>query len=120
MRILLIDPPYGFQQIGGKGQGFKHVLNKIPSLGLAYIAAVAEQKGHTFKIADCTLGLTERKLKEITEEFAPQIIGVSATTPTFRSAVQVSKLLGEILPAAIFVCGGAHPTVCPKEEGDHQ
>ena len=115
MRVLLIDPPYGFEEIGGAKQTFKHVLNKIPSLGLAYLAAVAEEKGHAVKIVDCTLGLGHRQLVAVAEEFNPQIIGVTATTPTFNNAVFVIDVLRKVFPQATFICGGPHPTASPEE-----
>lgn len=57
MKILLIDPPFSPEEVGGKRQCFRDVINAIPSLGLAYLAAVAEQKKHTVKIAGCSFGL---------------------------------------------------------------
>ena len=113
MRILLLDPPYEFKEIGGVKQNFRYVLNKIPSLGLAYLAAVAEKKCHTVKIVDCTLGLGYQETARIAEGFSPQIIGITATTPTFNNAVYLASILRKILPRAIFVCGGAHPTASP-------
>lgn len=115
MKILLIDPPYRIDEIGGKKHNFKSAVNKILSLGLAYLAAVAERAGYVVKIADCTLGSTYKELIKIAERFRPQIIGITATTPTFRNAAYVASILRNILPEAILICGGAHPTACPED-----
>lgn len=113
MRILLIDPPYGLEEIGGVRRNFKFALNKIPSLGLAYLAAVAEREGHKVKIVDCTLNFSAQKLKNIAQEFDPQVVGITATSPTFINAVNIGFLLRSVLPEAVFVAGGAHPTADP-------
>lgn len=115
MRILLIDPPYEFKEIGGARQSFKYVLNKIPALGLAYLATVAEKEGHVVRIVDCTLGLGYKDLAEEARKFKPEIIGITATTPVFRNAVCISLFLRKIFPQAVFVCGGAHPTASPTD-----
>ena len=115
MKILLIDPPYEFKELGGSKQNFRSVLNKIPSLGLAYLAAVAEKNGHIVKIIDCTLHSGHKKFTEKAEKFNPQIIGLTATTPTFKNAVNVASILHRVLPQAIFICGGAHPTANPAD-----
>jgi radical SAM superfamily enzyme YgiQ (UPF0313 family) len=115
MKILLIDPPYGFEESGGRKKSFRGVLNKVSSLGLAYLAAMAEKAGHNVKIVDCTLGLNYKELVKIAEGFRPTIIGCTATTPTFRNALYIASILRKTLPEAIFVCGGAHPTASPAD-----
>ena len=115
MKILLIDPPYRFEEIGGGKQNFKYVLNRIPALGLAYLSAVAEGKGHNVKIFDCVIDAQLKRLVEIVKEFRPQIVGVTATTPTFNNAVYIISVLRKILSGSIFICGGPHPTVSPVE-----
>ena len=115
MKILLINPPYSFKEIGGVKQNFRHVINIIPSLGLAYLAAVAEKNKHTVKIIDCTLGISDAEVVKITQDFKPRLVGITAATPTFKNAVRVISILRKVLPDSIFICGGAHPTACPVE-----
>lgn len=115
MKILLIDTPFSLEEVGGKKQSFKHVLNKIPSLGLAYLAAAAEKNGHEVKIFDFTLGEGYKELVNITRAFNPKVVGITAATPTFKNAARTANLLREIIPDAVFVCGGAHPTAMPMD-----
>jgi len=115
MKILLINPPYSFVDIGGVKKNFRYVLNIIPSLGLAYLAAVAEKNKHIVKIIDCTFGMSDAEVVKIARDFKPHLIGVTATTPAFKNAVSITSLLRNVLPGAIFVTGGAHPTACPME-----
>jgi len=114
MKILLIDPPYGYREIGGTKQNFRYVLNKIPSLGLAYLAATVEREGHDVRVVDCTFN-QEKMLTDIAKEFCPQIIGITATTPTFKNAAYMAGLLQQILPEAVYICGGSHASVCPED-----
>ena len=115
MRILLVDPPYRLEEAGGKRQIFGQVINKIPSLGLGYLAAVAEKEKHTVKIIDCNLGIDDKYLINVAREFNPKIIGITATTPVFRNAIRAGSILRNILPEAVLICGGAHPSADPQD-----
>lgn len=115
MKILLIDVPFGSEDIGGEDRSFAGVENVIPSLGLAYLAAAAEQAGHDVRILDCTVG--GKGWDDVTAEgrtFAPDVVGMTATTPSFGNAVKTVELLRPILPGAAFVVGGSHPTAMPE------
>lgn len=114
MKILLIDPPYSLNEIGGSRQNFKQVLNKVASLGLGYLAATAEKAGHEVRICDCVFDREFNGLSEIARKFNPGVIGITATTPTFTNAAKIVSNLRKIMPDAIFVAGGAHPTACPE------
>jgi len=110
-----MDPTYIFEEIGCQKHSFKYVLNKIPSLGLAYLASMVEKEGHKVNIVDGTLCPNLFRLKEDTLHFNPQIIGITATTPTFKKSVHITNILREVMPEAVFICGGPHPTACPDE-----
>lgn len=114
MNMLFINPPFGYKEIGGDKENFKGSLNIIPPLGLAYIAAIAEKKGHKVKIIDCFLGLELKSLVIEIINFNPELIGITATTPGFLNAIESTVFLRKILPKAIFICGGPHPTANPK------
>ncbi len=110
MKVLLVDVPFGFQEIGGEKERFADVLNVIPALGLAYLAAVAEKEGHEVRILDCARGLGFDAVSEAGRSFSPDVVGMTATTPTFNNAVRAASILREIVPRATFVVGGPHPT----------
>ncbi|MBN1384652.1 MAG: cobalamin-dependent protein [Elusimicrobia bacterium] len=115
MKILLIDPPFGFEEIGGSSKDFKEVMNIIPSLGLAYLASVLEKEGHTVKIIDCTLGLTYTDIEKEAKKFTPDITGISATTPTYNNAKKSASAVKKAVPKSVLIIGGAHPTALPEE-----
>ena len=75
---------------------------------------MAEKSGHHVKILDCTLGLGWHDINKATNEFQPQIVGVTAKTPSFRNAVSVARAVKDINPEIITVVGGSHPTAMPE------
>ena len=46
---------------------------------------------------------------------SPDIVGLTAATPTFNSALSIAKKIKAVLPSAIIVLGGAHITAMPFE-----
>lgn len=114
MRVLLIDPPFGAVDAGGEKERFAGVENAIPSLGLAYLAAVAERAGHQVRIMDCTIAHGWEDLRQAGREFAPQVVGITAKTPSFNNALRTARLLQEVAPEAVLVAGGSHPTAMPE------
>ena len=66
MNVLLIDPPW---VVENKENLWRKVGSCLPSLGLAYIAAVLQKDGHDVKIIDCTaekisLDIVEKEMKK--------------------------------------------------------
>ncbi len=114
LRVLLIDPPFGAVDTGGEKERFAGVENAIPSLGLAYLAAVAEQAGHQVMIMDCTIAHGWEEIRRVGKEFAPQVVGITAKTPSFNNALRTARLLKETAPEAALVVGGSHPTAMPE------
>jgi len=117
MNVLLIDPPW---VIENKKNLWRKVGSCLPSLGLAYIAAVLEKAGHKVKILDCTaekvsLDIAGDKLEQIKQNIIPDFIGLTATTPIFPNALKVAKICRNLFPKAKIVFGGVHPTVRPDE-----
>ncbi len=115
MKILLINPPFEEKHSVGGSRSIRRVLNIIPPLGLAYLAAVLEKEKFPVKIIDCTIGISYKQLFEAILEENPDVVGVTATTPSFVSAAVIAKKIKEILPKTIIIIGGAHVTAMPEE-----
>jgi len=123
MKVLLIDPPFYEEVALGKGHGSSMhlVQNVIPSLGLGYLAAVLEEKSHKVKIIDCTVGISHEKLRTILEDSEKSdIVGITATTPTFESAKDVAKIVRAAYRDSFIVIGGVHVTSQPEETLKHE
>lgn len=114
MRVLLISPPYAPATfVSGRRRAFlKYVVNVIPPLGLLSMAAVLERDGHTVAVHDATLATTEEAVARA-RQCAPELIGISATTPSLAAAVALARALRAACPAARFVIGGAHASAVP-------
>ena len=115
MKIVLLFPSWT-----GEYGIFSHFAKKAsiwPPLNLAYLAAIAEREGHLVRIID---GEAERlSLKKTIEEvalFAPDIIGITATTPFYHLAVQLARALKGADKSVPIIIGGHHITVL-KENG---
>ena len=112
MKIILINPPFEDEYSVGSSRSIKYVLNVIPPLGLAYLAAALEKNGFAVEIID---GFLEKPDIPGIIAAKPDIIGITATTPTFNSALSIAKRIRDGLPSAIIILGGAHITAMPFE-----
>ena len=88
MKIILINPPFEDEYSVGSSKSIKYVLNIIPPLGLAYLAAALEKDGFSVKIID---GFVENINVSKIVSANPDIVGLTATTPTFNSAFSIAK-----------------------------
>jgi len=115
-KTLLINPPFELEDESvGKTKSIKKVLNIVPPLGIAYIAAVLEKMGIGTRIIDCAIGISFDDLyKRILEE-SPDIIGITSTTPAFVKTKRLASFIREQLPATKILIGGAQLTALPFE-----
>lgn len=115
MKTLLINPPFSLEYSVGGSRSIRYVLNVIPPLGLAYLAAVLEKNNFYVKIIDCTTGLSCRDLfKEILKE-KPDVVGLTAATPAFASARFIAHRIKELIPSSVLIAGGPHITALPHQ-----
>ena len=110
MRVLFVQP----SQCGTKiGSGM--------NLGLAYVMTAAAQR-HTVRLLDFTFYQGRRPAalaEKILKEFNPDVIGVSATSFTFKEAVKIGEVMKRVAPDVPQVYGGVHPTLLPEETIRH-
>lgn len=87
-----------------------------PPLGLAYIGAYLEKEGHNVSILDSQAeNLTTEETKTRIKYAEPDIVGVTAMTPTVPGALEILKLTKDIDKAIITVIGGPQLSVYPRE-----
>ena len=75
-------------------------------MGLASIAAVAENAGFRVKLLD--LNVYKGSLLSDLKEWRPKLIGIGGTTPTRKSVFKLSRLVKAQLPETVIVYGGPH------------
>jgi anaerobic magnesium-protoporphyrin IX monomethyl ester cyclase len=102
LRVLLIDPKVNLPID----------VRSSPSLGLAYLAAVSEQRGDDVRVLD--MQSDDVSLRQVAAEHPPDVVGITATTVQIESAWRVARELRQLTEAPI-VLGGPHPTVLPAE-----
>lgn len=115
MDILLVNPPSAFGAYEStKVAVFRQVF---PLLSFMSLGAIAKQNGFTVAILD--LGIEARPfeiLEKTLKELKPRFVGMTATTPLFFEAVEISKISRKILGQEVVnICGGPHPTALPEE-----
>ncbi len=100
--ITLVNPPYP--------QGAHQHPPFIP-LGLGYLAAVLEKNQYKVDIIDCqALKLSYDQFKSEISARKPDIVGMTSTTLTYKSALQIGKIAKEVHPNCLTALGGPHAT----------
>ena len=109
IEVLLINP-YDENAV-------KNALGFItPPLNLMYLASSLEEKSYSVKIIDDDLlQKGYENVSKQAEKLNPQLVGVTATTSTIKSALKYLELIKNILPESLTVIGGPHTTFMPYE-----
>jgi radical SAM superfamily enzyme YgiQ (UPF0313 family) len=83
-----------------------------PPLGLAYLAAVSEQRGDQVRVHDGDV--EDASLERVIREFMPEVVGITANTTQITAAWRDAELVKSLGHAPV-VLGGPHPTTLPEE-----
>jgi len=104
MRILFIHPNYH--------SGGAEIAGNWPPAWVAYLSGALKAVGfHEIKFIDAmTLHVDEAELRQQIVEYQPDIVGVTAITPSIYKAERTLQIAKEAAPAAIGVLGGVHAT----------
>lgn len=87
-----------------------------PPLGLAYLAAVAEEQGWKVRIIDgLTEGLSMQDIAGIIRSLQPEVAGITATTPAIYDAYEIARIVKEHSPNSLVLLGGPHATFMAHE-----
>ncbi len=102
MRITLVNPPYP--------SGVHSHPAFIP-LGIAYLGAVAENEGHKVTVIDCQAEkLTYEAFQNRIMQTPSEVVGVTATTLLYKSAMRIIAIAKRAHPQAFTLLGGSHGT----------
>lgn len=99
MRVAVYVPPLPVQ-------------STTPTLGPLYLIAMLEKNGFDARLFDARI---DRHAFRKLLAFNPEIVGVSAVTPSYLAGLRASAQIREIIPGASIVFGGPHPSSLPKE-----
>jgi anaerobic magnesium-protoporphyrin IX monomethyl ester cyclase len=100
--VTLVNPP---APIGSTG----HLPFAL--LGLGYLAAVLEKNQYEVDVIDCqVLRLSYEEFRSEIGKRQPDIVGITSTTLTYKSGLQIAKIAKEACPNCLTVMGGPHVT----------
>ena len=109
MKVLLINPP-------DTASKYKFIGLVAPPLGIGYIAAVLEENNIDVKIMDSSaLEMSWEELEKEIPKYSPDIIAITAVTPTIEQALKTARISKRACPSAYIVMGGYHPTFTYNE-----
>jgi radical SAM superfamily enzyme YgiQ (UPF0313 family) len=104
MKVTFLNPP----QTNSK---YKFLGVVAPSLGIGYMASVLEHNDVDVDVLDASA--LELSYDEIGQEILkrnPDIVSISALTPTIGVALDSADKIKQVKPDTIVVLGGYHPT----------
>lgn len=97
----------------GKFQG---LMEPMPVIGLAYIAAMLQQDGHDVRAIDqFTYGMGVDKVIDQAREFRPDVLGIGMLTPSTPVALAIAEQAKAALPGVKVVVGNVHADIFYKE-----
>ena len=98
--ITLVNPPY---------PSGSHQHPPFTPLGLAYLAAVLEKNQYNVDVIDCqALKCTHEEFRTEISKRQPDIVGITSTTLTYKSALKIVKITKEVHPNCLTFLGGSH------------
>jgi anaerobic magnesium-protoporphyrin IX monomethyl ester cyclase len=109
MNVVLIYPTF-------------HNWETWPPLALACLASFLRQEGHDVSIVDRnvllhrkgTFSQTDLEMGRLLRHQAPDIVGITATTPLIVDAFHCADLARQTIPSAKIVLGGIHASIMPE------
>jgi radical SAM superfamily enzyme YgiQ (UPF0313 family) len=105
--ITLVNPPY---------PSGSHQHPPFTPLGLGYLAAVLEKNQYEVDVIDCqALRFTYEEFRSEISKRQPDIVGITSTTLTYKSALQIAKIAKEVCPNCLTILGGSHVSFWDKE-----
>ncbi len=108
MNVLLINPPYPFEE------------SPTPPFGLMSLAAYIREKGHRVLIEDyIVFPYSHNRIRKILNEFKPAVIGITGVTMNIKRAASILKDYKDACPDAITVMGGPHVTFDAQNMLEH-
>jgi radical SAM superfamily enzyme YgiQ (UPF0313 family) len=100
MKITLVNPPYPPNV---------HSHPPFIPLGIAYLGAVAEKAGHKVHVIDCQAEkLSYDSFRSRIGQVDSDVVGVTATTLLYKSALEMIKIAKEVHPECTTMLGGSH------------
>ncbi|MBN2251421.1 MAG: radical SAM protein [Candidatus Altiarchaeota archaeon] len=107
--VLLMIPPFHYGDLSEAGPVY-------PSMGLVFVTAMLEKAGYCVKLIDMfALGYDKKELREYLKSNGDlKVAGVSSVSATFKTSLDILKLVKEVRPDVKTMIGGPHVTILPE------
>jgi len=80
-------------------------------LGIGYLGAVLCKNHFEVNVIDCQAQkISHHQFREEIAKYKPDIVGVTSTTLTYKSALKIIKTTKEVFPGCVTAIGGPHVT----------
>ncbi len=114
MRILFIAPPW--LEIYGNFKEAAKIGCVSPPLGLAYLGGAVLESGNECKILDMeSQQLSVADVIEKIEQYLPHLIGITSTSPVYKNAKYVGRIIKKQFQDIPIGIGGVHSTILGKQ-----
>lgn len=122
MKVLFINPPDRFVAKTTSDWDIKASdIGIFPPIGLTYLAGALQAKtNHDVRIYDSLLeGDLEDDINKQVLAYKPDLIGMTAYTPTFYDLLKTAENIKKVWPHAHICVGGAHTYLFGRETLAH-
>ncbi len=110
--FVLVNPPLSAQARYGR---LADVGNRLPNIGLAYLAASLRHSDIDTAIIDANVhGYDIEATARAVADEQPLVCGLTATTISIHIAAQIAAKVKLLAPDCVVVVGGAHATAMPE------
>ncbi|MBN1342232.1 MAG: radical SAM protein [Phycisphaerae bacterium] len=114
MKVLLVAPPW--LEIYGDFRAAAKLGCVSPPLGLMYLGGAVLQAGGECRIVDMEAQAVDTEgLCQIIEQEAPDLVGLTATTPIYDNARKVGQAIRDRFPGIRLGLGGVHATITGRQ-----
>ena len=108
MRVLLVNPAMKLESFGR----FRGLLEPMPVIGLAYIAAVLQEDGHEVKAIDqFTNGMGVDQVVDEIRSYGPDVLGLGMLTPSTPVSIAIADRARAAVPELRIVAGNIHADI---------
>jgi anaerobic magnesium-protoporphyrin IX monomethyl ester cyclase len=94
----------------------KITVSSLNDPGLGYLASACEQAGADVTLLSWNVNLDRPAFRQKLLDLRPDIVGLKVFTTMFREAYETLRCVREVLPEAITIIGGPHPSTSRPED----
>jgi anaerobic magnesium-protoporphyrin IX monomethyl ester cyclase len=107
VHVTFVNPPYPPDA---------HQHPAFIPLGIGYLAAMLEKNDYSVNVIDAqALGLTYDEIENELRKQKPDIVGVTSTTLTYKSALRIFETAKKVNSDCLTLYGGCHATFWDEE-----